>query len=196
MRKKIAYIIRFALAKMGAKSINAQFLVSYVIIFVCAAVSMFSLYQTLGQSAADINVAGRQRMLSQRMAKEAILVAQQIESRDVLQQTIALFENSHHVLLEGDKAQGVHAVTDTFILQQLEVVHELWESYDQTINNYVDQPTEAGIREIHKQSQVILKEMHKAVGMMADHANSSKNLLLLIAFIESFFWYGSNDAGS
>ena len=182
MRKKVAYIIRSALAKMGAKSINAQFILSYGIVFICASVTIFSLYQTLGQSATDINVAGRQRMLSQRMAKEAILVAQQIESREVLQQTISLFEKSHMMLINGDKEQGVHAIADKRIIQQMGIVQALWDSYQQTIINYADQPTESGIREIHQQSPVILKEMHKAVGMMADHANSAKKQLLLIAF--------------
>lgn len=183
MRKKIAYIIRFALAKAGAKSINAQFLLSYGVIAVCAIVTVFSLYQTLGQSATDINVAGRQRMLSQRIAKEAILVAQQIESREVLQQTIALFEQSHHMLMNGNKEKGVHAITDKKIIQQMSNVENLWASYHKTIINYVEQPTATGLQEIYKQSPVILKEMHKAVGMMAGHANAANNKLLITAFV-------------
>ena len=174
MRNKIAYIIRLALAKIGAKSINAQFILSYAIIFVCATVTVFSLFQTMGQSATDINVAGRQRMLSQRIAKEAILVAQQIEDRVVLQQTMDLFERSHHMLMNGDKEQGVHAIKDVLIIQQMEIVRELWESYNQTINSYVDQPTDSGLHELHKQSSIILKQMHKAVAMMAEHSNNAK----------------------
>lgn len=183
MREKTAYFIRGLLAKLGARSINAQFLLSYTIIFICSIVTVLSLYQTLNLSATDINVAGRQRMLSQRLAKEAMLVAQQIENREVLQKTIDLFEQSHHMLLEGDVEKGVNAITNEAILQQMDVVHELWETYHQTIVNYVNKPSETGLQEIHKQSPIILKEMHKTVGMMASHANSVKQQLLVVAFV-------------
>ena len=182
MRKNIARLIRRLLAKVGFRTINAQFLLSYALMFVCASVTIFSLYQSMGENATDINVAGRQRMLSQRMAKEAILVAQQIESRDSLQKTIDLFENSHHDLMNGNPDQGISAITDDEIIAQMSKVNELWKEYRQAIIGYAENATAQGLKLIHVQSPVILKEMNKAVGMMADNADAAKKELQLIAF--------------
>ena len=91
MRGKVAHLTRLVLAKCGFKTINSQFMLTYAIMFVCAIVTVFSLYESMGESATDIDIAGRQRMLSQRMAKEAFLVVDQLERREVLEKTINLF---------------------------------------------------------------------------------------------------------
>ncbi|MDH5484391.1 MAG: methyl-accepting chemotaxis protein [Gammaproteobacteria bacterium] len=182
MRNKIAQMVRVVLAKIGFKTINAQFMLSYGIMFICASVTIFSLYQSLSVDASSINVAGRQRMLSQRMAKEAILVAQQIENRGVLEKTISLFEQSHHDLLDGNKEKGIRPINDGPTIEQMGVVQGLWTAYRKTITDYVEQPTTAGLKAIHKQSPVILKEMHKAVGMMAKASNQTMYQLQIVAF--------------
>jgi len=182
MRLKIAHLIRSILAKTGFKTINSQFLLSYALMFICASVTIFTLYESMNENATDINIAGRQRMLSQRLAKEAILVAQQIENRVVMQKTIELFENSHHALINGDAERGINAIADKHIIEQMNKVYELWEKYREIIIAYVDYSSEQSLKSIHLQSPIILKEMNKAVGMMAKRSDAAKAELQIIAF--------------
>ncbi len=183
MRESITHIIRWILSGIGIRSINSQFLFSYVLIFLCALVSVITIYLSLGVNSNAIDVAGRQRMLSQKLAKEAMLVAQQIENRQVMEKTIDLFESSHRVLFEGDPAQNILPVKEPAIITQLERVEQLWSGYKQVILQYSTNPDKAGLEAIQQQSVQVLKEMNQAVGMMATVANDSVALQQIIAFV-------------
>lgn len=136
----------------------------------------------MSESATDINVAGRQRMLSQRMAKEAFLVVQQLESREILQKSIDLFESSHGKLMNGDKQLKIHAISEKHIIEQMNKVYELWQTYREILIRYVDNSNAEELSSIHLQSPVILKEMNKAVGMMVKSADATKAQLLIVSF--------------
>ena len=78
MQGFVNIIVHRLLNILGLKTINSQFLFSYLLIFVLALVSTITLYFSLESSADAINTAGRQRMLSQRLIKEALLVGQNV----------------------------------------------------------------------------------------------------------------------
>jgi len=128
-----------------------------------------------------INMAGRQRMLSQKIAKEAMLVAANIEQRGQLTKTMALFENSHSSILNGDESLGMTAISSPEIVRQLRYVGTLWQSYKATINTYVVDGNVDNVAEIYKQSPVILAEMNKAVVMLTDEATETNVEQLSIA---------------
>ncbi|OWU77480.1 hypothetical protein ATO3_01890 [Marinibacterium profundimaris] len=76
-----------------------------------------------------INVAGRQRMLTQRAAKEFCLIAAGIEPetlRASLAVTVALFDRSLEGLMNGDEEMGLVAFPDPDLQLQLEYVRDLW----------------------------------------------------------------------
>ncbi len=173
MKEQIAHLIQLSLRTCGLKTLNAQYLVSYIIIFLFALGTAGSLFLSLESDATSINVAGRQRMLSQRLAKEAIMAAQQIENRETVEKTIQLFESSHQKLLQGDSDSGISRVDDPSIREQLEKVGKLWNSYKETILGYMSEPGEEKLKQIKTQSVDVLTNMHKAVGMMAKVANEN-----------------------
>lgn len=183
MYASLVRIIDSSLRLIGCKTINQQFLLSYVIIFMLATASGISLYMSMAIDPQTINVAGRQRMLSQRIAKEAMLVAANIEQQSQLQKTIQLFERSHSAIVNGDTSQGMNAITDKSILQQMNHVGQLWTTYKALINQHVSAPNDSSLKEIHKQSPVLLKEMNKAVGMMTKTAQATTQRQLMIAFV-------------
>jgi len=185
MRESIANTIRWVLTTIGFRTINSQFLFSYVLIFLCALASVITIYLSLEVDSNSINIAGRQRMLSQRLAKEAMLVSQQAETQDTVEKTIKLFEQSHHALLDGNKDLGIQAVKDKAIIQQLKTVEGLWKDYKEDISKYTASPDKAGLGSIKTQSLQVLKEMHKAVGMMAKDANDAIALQQTIAFLST-----------
>jgi len=183
MLNAIAAIIERTLRVIGVKSLNAQFLLSYGLIFLLAVASGVSLYLSMAINPQTINMAGRQRMLSQKIAKEAILVASQSENRATLTKTMQLFEQSHKSIVNGSSAQGMNPITSPVILKQMQQVNSLWLSYKEVINSYTESPTAAMSREIQSQSLTLLKEMNKAVSMMTQEANSTTRTQLIIAFI-------------
>lgn len=84
-----------------------------------------------------VNWAGRQRMLSQRMAKESLLIAVGIEAegyRGKLTATRALFASSHKSLAEGDAAAGIPAPTDPAVKRQFAKIDGLWQDYQRILD--------------------------------------------------------------
>mgnify|MGYP000344650128 CR=1 FL=1 len=183
MNTGIARVIDGMLRALGCRTLNQQFLLSYAVIFLLAAASGVSLYLSMAIDPNTINVAGRQRMLSQRIAKEAMLVEAGIEQRAVLEKTIQLFERSHTAIVNGDPEQNMKPITDSTILAQLNKVDGLWRSYKTLLLQHIDQASDETRRQIHKQSPVVLKEMNKAVVMMTKASSSTTRAMLMTAFV-------------
>ncbi|WP_261843252.1 methyl-accepting chemotaxis protein [Aliamphritea ceti] len=183
MYSRLAGGIDGVLRMLGAKTLNAQFMLSYALIFLLAAAAAISLYMSMAINPETINTAGRQRMLSQRIAKEAMLVAAQAEQQTALTKTIQLFESSHQMILNGDESRGMNPISDRTIIAQMRHVEGLWKTYKAAINQHVAKPTDQTLAQIQQQSPVVLKEMNKAVGMMTATANETVKSQLLIAFV-------------
>lgn len=72
MNESVARVFDRILRGLGLKTLNAQFLLSYALMFGLAACASVALYLSMSISPETINVAGAQRMLSQKMAREAL----------------------------------------------------------------------------------------------------------------------------
>lgn len=181
MYRALSDLIDRTLRLLGFKTLNSQFTLSYTLVFLLAASSGISLYFSMAINPQTINMAGRQRMLSQKIAKEALLVAAQVEQHSVLKKTMELFESSHKTIMLGDPALGMNALTDQSILLQMGHVDQLWKEYKSLINRHVANPSDATMDAISKNSPVILKEMNKAVMLMTDKASVTNLNQLMIA---------------
>lgn len=172
----IASHIQNLLRTLGFKSLDKQFLVSFILIVVFAVASCVLLALSLGTDTSAINVAGKQRMLSQRMAKETLLVANKAEPRETIDATIAEFEKVHSALLNGDKTMGISAATDKAVREQLSKVGTLWHDYKTAVESYLSASSDAGLGFIDHHSTNLLKNIHQAVTMMATTAKESSAL--------------------
>ena len=116
--------------------------------------------------ATTINLAGKQRMLTQKMTKELLLVANGIDveaNKANLAKTVALFERTLKGLMEGDAGLGLPGTKDPAIRAQLEVVQGLWAQYKPVLDAVDTSP--AGLAKAAKLNLPLLKEMNKAVKM-------------------------------
>lgn len=181
MYQFLTTLIISSLRLIGCKSINSQFTLSYGFIFMFATLSGMSLFFTMDINPQTIDMAGRQRMLSQKIAKEALLVAAEAEQKSALMKTMALFENSHRVIIDGDETQGMNALKNAVMIEQMNHVGELWLSYKQVIEGHVKDNNLETLTAIQEQSPVILKEINKAVAMMTNEAKATNENQLMIA---------------
>ncbi|RLK50914.1 methyl-accepting chemotaxis protein [Alkalispirillum mobile] len=170
IRDEIAQLLHGALRGIGLRRLDHQFLFSYALIFLLALGSAGFLYMSVdAASGRAIDVAGAQRMLSQRVAKEAMMAAEGVESRATVEATARTWEQAHAGLLEGSEELGIRSVDDAETRAQLEHVLELWEAYRAALFRYMDDPAEQGALErVHELSPEVLQEMNRAVGMMSD----------------------------
>ncbi len=174
-------IIHAILSLLGLKTIQAQFTFSYILIALCATIGTVALYQSIESNTETVNVAGRQRMLSQRLAKEVLFYAQKLEDKKNILTTIELFEISHQRLINGDET--IEQITAPHILKQLELVDGHWKTYKQSILNYINNNNKEELAKIHNLSPLVLKEMHKAVTLITNQANSHAMLYQYVALV-------------
>lgn len=118
----------------------------------------------------QVDTAGRQRALSQKMSKEVVLVALKVntaETLNTLRDTMELFTSSHVGLLRGKTFLGLQETKNICVLQQMRVVSDLWNEFRTLVRNvYLDPSTvQQHLPGIAEQSPVLLKEMDRAVGL-------------------------------
>src|SRR3972149_8855747 len=111
----------------------ALLLVIFVTLFAVNIVYVF-MYISQEQSAGRlINLTGRQRMLSQKMSKEAFGVAAGDDDlRATLEETALAFDRNLTGLMEGNAAEGIPAAQGE-IKDQLEQVGALWVPFFQQV---------------------------------------------------------------
>jgi len=111
-----------------------------------------------------VNVAGRQRMLTQKMTKEKLLIAKgEKEYSDKLQKTIKLFNDSLSALINGDSKQMIVKPTNKTIKKQLAKVAKIWKKLKPLYAKSKPTPKELAI--IIKENPILLSDMNKMVKM-------------------------------
>lgn len=118
-----------------------------------------------------VNVAGRQRMLSQKMSKEILLIALKVEPEKnlkSLKDSYTLFELSHHGLIKGDSLMGIPPTFNRDILSNLSRVESRWDDFkvlvEQTINTQGNIHPDL-IRKVADLNLKLLTEMDRAVSL-------------------------------
>jgi hypothetical protein len=124
-----------------------------------------------------INLAGKQRMLTQKMSKEALLIAKGINIKsntESLKKTIALFDKTLIGLRNGDKSLHLPKTTDKDIVKQIDKVVSLWKSFKIHVDKVADGKTEKAILvAIDKENLPLLKNMNMVVQMYEDDSSSN-----------------------
>ncbi len=117
-----------------------------------------------------INYAGRQRMLIQKMAKEALLIYLSSENRNNLFRSMWMFEETIRALINGGeitKDDGakitIPRVSDSTSQAQLSRVRKSWDGYKSLLNNKI---TSQSVVHIAIWSKSLLIEMDRAVKML------------------------------
>lgn len=127
--------------------------------------------------AATINLAGKQRMLTQKMSKEYFLIAlgHEVEENKLnLLETYNLFDRTLKGLADGDETLGLPGTQAPQILTQLKTVDGLWQSFMPLVAHGADYKTssinQAQIAQVASSNLPLLKEMNQAVKLYEKQA--------------------------
>ncbi|SHJ64197.1 methyl-accepting chemotaxis protein [Malonomonas rubra DSM 5091] len=163
-----------------------------VITFVTLALVFTSVFVLNGQKddSTVVNIAGRQRMLSQKMSKEALSIAAGLEvssNRDSLKQTADLFASSLNSLINGDEKLNLPPTQNPQILSQMRQVEVLWDNFSPHIDTFVNPASTEAARSVAAeyilQNNVpLLKEMNSAVGMYEKHSRGKVGTLKTVLY--------------
>lgn len=128
--------------------------------------------------AATINLAGKQRMLTQKMSKEYFLIAlgHEVEDNKLnLLETYTLFDRTLTGLADGDETLGLPGTPQAHIRAQLDTVKQLWSSFQPLVaegaGHNAAKPSGNQIQQIATSNLPLLKEMNKAVGLYEKEAS-------------------------
>jgi len=132
--------------------------------------------QTKQQSGVVINLAGKQRMLTQKMSKEALFIAKGIDveaNTENLKKTAALFDKTLKGLVDGDSSLNLPKTEDKEILAQLQKVADLWAPFKANVEKVAaGNADKATLEAIAKENLPLLKNMNAAVQMYAKASGS------------------------
>jgi hypothetical protein len=119
-----------------------------------------------------INLSGKQRMLTQKMSKEMLLVALNYkveENKANLRGTVSLFDRTLKGLRDGDADLGLPPTTDAGIVAQLDKVASIWQQFKPVVDRAGDvNEAEVSSDDLQQMVQLnlpLLKEMNAAVKM-------------------------------
>jgi len=143
-------------------------------------VSLFAMSDR--ELAVAINLAGKQRMLTQKMSKEAFELFLGINidnAKKNLKASRDLFDRTLNGLISGDKGLGLVATKDKDIQAKLQEVKKLWEPFKAHIDKiYNFEANEDDYWYIKNNNMKLLKKMNEAVFMYAKQNKDSKKFKL------------------
>ncbi len=112
-----------------------------------------------------VNIAGRERMLTQKMTKEYLqnLLLKDKKAKEKMKKTMNLFETSLNNLINGSKELGLPKVTNLKIKKQLLKVKLIWSKLKPLYNKELSGKR---LNLLLRANPILLKEMNKAVYMI------------------------------
>ena len=126
---------------------------------VLACILAFSFNAQAADMGKVINLAGKQRMLTQKMTKELLMIASGVDvdaSKENLKKTASLFGMTLDDLIANCKKPDIKA--------QFEVVKKTWAEYAPIIESA--DTTDNAVKKAESLNMILLKESNKAVKML------------------------------
>ncbi|HHL39733.1 MAG TPA: methyl-accepting chemotaxis protein [Deltaproteobacteria bacterium] len=138
----------------------------FIVIMLATVASTFWVAASQDSDGKILNIAGRQRMLTQKMTKEALAIVEGSNSTEALRATAELFDRSLKALIDGDAKMGVPPVSDAELAAQLDKVKGMWDGFKKNIDKFLSGTHDAeSVKYLLANNVPLLKEMNKAVGM-------------------------------
>lgn len=154
---------------MLTKSLTIAFLATSAILFAPVPATEAAQISAAEDGKRKINISGRQRMLSQRMAKAVCFAAIDIDTAGHTAMAVTAhqeFAKALAGLRNGDTDLGILPENAPAILDELSLVEQLWGDYGDMVGSVSDGTVISGaaLAQVSAMSGPILVQMNKAVG--------------------------------
>lgn len=181
------------------KTNSKKFLIPYVLIFlltICVIALHSQIAKMQNSDSVRINLAGRQRMLTQKLSKEVLQYLNGMTQKEDLEQTIKVFNTTLHALLSGGNAPldlnfqkyvQLPQMENSSTKRQLSKVIDLWQLFKTNIVAFINTKDATALYYILQNNNKILDEMDKAVFMMQSTAERNNRTINIILYITYFF---------
>ena len=181
-------------------------MISIVIILLLTGVQLYLISTMNSMQKADaelVNLAGRQRMLSQNIAKSALAFAMTKDQKYADQQLEAMetFDKSLNVMIDGgeikfgDKVLNITATENAEIQKMLMEVKKSWESKQVLLMKFLNEPDKVDktkVAELNKSSLELLALSHKITCMyQSNSAKAVENMMMIIYIILALYVAGA-----
>ncbi|MBI5142623.1 MAG: type IV pili methyl-accepting chemotaxis transducer N-terminal domain-containing protein [Nitrospirae bacterium] len=113
-----------------------------------------------------INLAGRQRMLSQKITKSVFAMAAGLDTSRELNDAVALFEETHEGLVGGSAKLGLPRMTNEAAKARMSKVKSLWGELEEHIRAFQSTGEKNNLEYIAEGNLSLLKEMNETVSML------------------------------
>lgn len=115
-----------------------------------------------------LNLSGKQRMLTQKMSKEILLIALDVDKAENLANltaTAALFDRTLNGLHHGDEDLGLPPTVSPRIVRQLEKIKGIWAGFHGTVRDVIAAggADASQVAEVAAANLPLLKQMNKCV---------------------------------
>ena len=144
-------------------------------------------YSSIQQDdAVRINLAGRQRMLSQKILKELLLYSSNEVSPDTVIQSVNIFSQTQKALINGgpapmsvgsEKMRTLSQIKEMETLNKLLEVEEMWKSVEGEIINFISRKNNKSLKYVISINEIFLEKIEESV--YALQKKSEKNSLVL-----------------
>ncbi len=131
-----------------------------------------------------INLSGKQRMLIQKMVKEALQSVAAKDSKEYIKSltgTTALFEKNLVGLIKGDGELKLPPTRDKEIILQLKKIQSIWENFHKYMNIIISNPQGTDLDRpldyIERNNLTLLTEMNTAVKMFEKLSSKKANVM-------------------
>lgn len=164
-------------------------LYAMIFVFIIFISSMLIItYSTVNSQKKDgvvINLAGRQRMLTQKMSKESASISEGLAKKETLKKTAQLFDKTLFGLLDGNEEMNLPGTEEPEIRDQLNIVIDLWKPFQKNIETVYSgtDPDGSALSYILNNNIELLKEMNKAVKMYELNSVAKVNSLISMQII-------------
>ncbi len=149
-----------------------------VVLFLCWPFVLLATDLTPDDMDVIIRLAGKQRMLTQKMGKEILLVVSGVhvaENRYNLEGTAILFDRTLKGLLQGDAGLGLARMDHVDIVAQLETVSRLWIPFQKQVNaTLTGKMSRLMLTEMVDENGILLENMNKVVEMVVALAGKNE----------------------
>jgi len=125
-----------------------------------------------------LNLSGKQRMLTQKMSKEIVLIAMGHDTPaniQNLQKTAGLFDKTLKGLRNGDASLRLVPTNNSRILRQLDKVDAIWAEFQPVVQTIIDAGTATSeqVSVVAQQNLPLLKQMNKCVKLYEKDASKA-----------------------